>query len=419
MKLELDPIASTSTPAVEKAWPAGPEPPKHIQGRWLNVVSHLDPRYGGLSAAVPQLGSAIAESSSLSIGVAAFCAPDESHLEHPKVELSYWPLSRFEWMRHRSLRARFRHQVERVDGLHIHGLWEQSTALAARTARDLRKPYVLSAHGMLEPWALANRRMKKRIYAALVERRNIDGAACLHALTHAEAEDYRRFGYRGPIAVIPNGVHIPQSLSADLFFEQFPGLRHQRLLLFLGRLHPKKGLDILIESWSALAGQWPDAHLVLAGPDCEGTRALLDRKIQELGLTADITFTGMLSGELKWSALAASECFLLPSYSEGLSISVLEAMGAGIPVIISEQCNLPEVEHAHAGWVIQSNPRSLTYAMREVLTHSPSANLQMGRKGRALIEERYTWPSVAARMAELYRWLQGGSIPKSFELRVD
>ena len=309
--------------------------------------------------------------------------------------------------------------MARADGLHLHGLWEQSTAVGARTARALGKPYIISAHGMLEPWALRNRGFKKRIYAALVERANLEGAHCLHALTSAEADDYRSFGCPAPIAVIPNGVRVPDTFSAELFLQSYPELRHKRLLLFLSRLHPKKGLDILVEAWSALAAQWPDAHLVLAGPDFEGTRSPLEQRLSALGLTKQVSFTGMLSGELKWSAFAAAECFLLPSYSEGLSVSVLEAMGTGLPVLISDRCNLPEVKSVEAGWIIQSNVKSLTYGMREMLLNSPATNRQIGLQGSKLVRERFTWTHVAAQMSAVYNWAQGGPVPQHVDLRMN
>ena len=172
--------------------------------RWLHVLSHLDPRYGGLSTVVPQLASSMNEQGCAKTELAAFCLPGEAY-RAGHVPTQFWPSSRMAWMKDRSLREKFELTLQSMDGLHIHGLWEQSTVTAARAARRLGKPYVLSAHGMLEPWALQNKRWKKRIYGLFVESENVRRAACLHALTEAEAADYRRFGSKAPIAVIPNG----------------------------------------------------------------------------------------------------------------------------------------------------------------------------------------------------------------------
>lgn len=387
-------------------------------GHWLSVVSHLDPRYGGLSSVVPQLNSRLANAHNFELDLAAFCGEGELYHpgNHPEITITEWPASRRRWISDRSLRDRFRSLLKDVDGVHIHGLWEQSTATGVTTARALRKPYILSAHGMLEPWALSNKRLKKQLYAALFERANVCGAACLHALTHAEARDYRRFGSTGPIAIIPNGVTVPTSCAPDDFFQHFPLLRGKRILLFLGRLHFKKGLELLVESWSEVASRHPEAHLVLAGPDFEGTRAGIEKLVAERKLAESITFTGMLRQELKWSALAAAQCFVLPSYSEGLSVSVLEAMGVGLPVIVTEQCNLPEVREVGAGWQIQSERGQLTSAIQEFLSNSIASNIHIGTRGRTLVRTRYDWATVSKHMAELYRWVGGGPRPQTLEI---
>ncbi len=388
------------------------------QGHWLTVVSHLDPRFGGLSSVVPQLSSRIATAHKIKVHLAAFCTKGElySSANHPELDITEWPTSRSQWIRDRSLRDHFRDLVKVVDGVHIHGLWEQSTAISAPTARALRKPYILSAHGMLETWALTNKRLKKQVYATLFERANVRGAACLHALTHAEARDYRRFGANVPIAVVPNGVTIPGSIDPALFLSQFPALSGKRILLFLGRIHFKKGLDLLVDSWSQLSRTYPEAHLVLAGPDFEGTRARIEKLVADKKLGSSVLFTGMLRQDLKWSALAAAEGFVLPSYSEGLSVSVLEAMGVGLPVIVTEQCNLPEVKQLEAGWQIQSEVGQLTSAIREFLSNSAQANADIGARGQDLVLTRYNWSTVSERMAELYSWVQGGPRPNKVEL---
>ena len=388
------------------------------QSRWLQVVSHLDPKYGGMSAVVPELGHALAQEGRYSVEVAAFCAPGEEF--RPKTlgdaRLSHWPSRRGSWLHNPELRGRFHETVGRAEGLHLHGLWEQSTAVASAMARAAGKPYVLSAHGMLEPWALRKKWLKKLLYAAFVERANVKGAACLHALTRAEADDYLRFGAPGPIAVLHNGVHIPADRGSADFLAQFPHLAGRRIILFLGRLHRKKGVDLLVDAWAKVAPRWPEAQLVFAGPDAEGTQRALEQLVLQHGLKQQVTFTGMLRERMKWSALAASEGFVLPSHSEGLSVSVLEAMGMGLPVIVTEQCNMPDVKQHDAGWEIQPKVDELAAALGELLRNSASINAAIGLRGSFLVEERYNWTSIAERMADVYRWVQGGPLPHSVDL---
>ncbi len=383
-------------------------------GTWLSVVSHLHPKYGGLSAGVPALARAVSSSGrSPAMHLAAFCLEGEQTPLPPssRLAVSYWPLRRF------APTGAFRALVAHAQGVHIHGLWTSSTNLSARLARQLGKPYVISAHGMLEPWALGNKRLKKQVYAAVWERRNLAGAACLHALTDAEAEDYRRFGLRQPVAVIPNGVEVPASRSSTAFLEAFPRLRGQRLVLFLGRLHPKKGVDLLAEAWGSVAPGFPDAHLVFAGPDSEGTRAELERRVETLGLRTRVTFTGMLEGEGKWGALAAAHCFVLPSHSEGLSVAILEALGAGVPVIVTDRCHLPQVARAGAGWEIQPDASALGRALQACLESPAHVREAMGASGRLLAGTNFAWTTVGAQMRDLYTWIGGGPVPRSFDLQ--
>jgi glycosyltransferase involved in cell wall biosynthesis len=385
-------------------------------GTWLNVVSHLDPKYGGLSAAVPALGAAVAGAGKFAVSLSAFCVAGEHFSPAaPHVAVHYLPFGRRAWFEDQwnegAAGQAFRKLVRQSNGLHIHGLWEHSTSLAARTAQAENKPYIISAHGMLERWALSNKRLKKAIYAALFERANLRGAACLHALTEAEAHDYRRFGLSNPVAVIPNGVQLPAAVSPQLFLERFPELQGKRLVLFLSRIHFKKGLDILCQAWAQVSRQWPDAHLVLAGPDFENTRVSVEKLISSLGISPRVTFTGMLGGDLKWSGLSAAECLVLPSYSEGLSVSVLEAMGMGLPVIITRQCNLPEVASHDCGWVIEPETGPLAAALDELLRTPAPRVSEIAANGRQLVARRYSWAGIGERMSAVYEWLHGGARP--------
>ncbi len=397
---------------------AFPETSRAVTGRWLSVVSHTDPRYGGLSSAVPRGAQDVAVTGRFEVSLAAFCAPGEQFQPATlaKEQLSFWPVSRAAWLQSRALRRQFAERVRGADGVHIHGLWEVSTAAAGRTARGLGKPYIVSAHGMLEPWALANKRLKKAIYGRLMERSIVGRASCLHALTAAEAEQYRAFGAKCPIVVIPNAVEIPEYLSPDFFFETYPALRDKRMVLFLGRLHPKKGLTLLVDAWGRLFQANPEAHLVLAGPDSEETAAKLAAVIASRGMERSVTFTGMLDQPMKWSALAAAECFVLPSFSEGLSMGVLEALGAGVPAIITHHCNMPEVTAHGAGWEIGANVEELAETLRNLLDRSPEENRRMGTFGAEMITTLYNPRHVAEAMADLYEFAQTGIPPSTAKM---
>ncbi len=391
-------------------------PERSSEGQWLQVLPHLDPAYGGLTAVVPRLASELVTQEGVPVHVSAFCVPGEESFAAGRQELSIWPLSRSAWASNPKLKSAFQAEVAGSAGVHIHGLWEGSTQLAATTARKAGIPYVLSAHGMLDPWALANKRWKKLLYAALFERRNVRGAACLHALTGAEAQDYWRFGCKGPIAVIPNGVEADRNATPEGFLNAFPRAREKDLVLFLGRIHFKKGVDLLVKAWAEIADQFPDAMLVFAGPDSEGTLAKVHEAVRQADLADRVLFTGMLDGSMKWSALAAATCFVLPSYSEGLSVAALEALAMGIPVILSGECHLPQVAEHGAGWIVQTDVPSLARALETALESSAEERQRRGQNARDLAQREFSWSSVAARMAQVYRWVNGGKFPTDVDI---
>jgi glycosyltransferase involved in cell wall biosynthesis len=394
------------------------EAPCAAPREWLSVASHLDPKYGGIAAMLPELCAVLQAGGQNTARLLGLCDDlERTHVpDFIRDSTSTLPASRWGSLFDSTWRQKLAKRLATADVIHIHGLWEEHCVSAARASRALRIPYVLSAHGMLDQWALGNKRAKKAVYAALIEKTNIQKAACLHALTRAEAEDYRRFGATNPIAIIPNGVRVPEGITSSRFLQEFPHLRDQRIVLFLGRIHYKKGLDLLVDSWRQVTREIPGAHLVLAGPDFENTRIKVERQVHELGLSDRVTFTGMLSGPLKWSALAASELFVLPSYSEGFSMSVLEAMAMAKPVLVTRQCNVPEVSTHGAGWTIEPEQAALTNALFEALQCSRERYREMGRNGLTLVKNQFSWDTVGRQMLGVYEWILGGSYPPGVTL---
>ena len=381
----------------------------------LNITAHLDHRFGGLTTSLPPFCEALEATGKYKAELAAFCADDEVYSGSgcPAV----FPFGRLRWMVDSGLRSKLANLIRKSDAVHIHGIWQEHSAWASHFARDAGKPYLIAAHGMLEPWAFQSKGWKKKLYWQLLEKPRFAQAQCLRALTKAEGEQFRALGLRVPVAVIPNGVTIPQAMTPEPFFERFPTLRGQRILLFLGRIHPKKGVHMLCQTWAKMRREFPDAHLVMAGPDLDGIQAELEAQVNRDGAASQVTFTGMLRGEEKWGALSAATVFLLPSYSEGFSMAVLEALGAGLPAILSKQCYFPEVEQYRCGWVIEANAASVETAIRECMGLSAAERHGMSDRARRLIAERFSWPVIGERTAAVLDWLLGGGpVPGSVEI---
>ena len=308
--------------------------------------------------------------------------------------------------------------------LHVHGLWMYPGRLARQLSERTGAIRVVSSHGMLESWALQNSRWKKRLAAWLFENRNLRTADCLHALCQPEADNIRAYGLKNPIAVVPNGVDISAFQNPPgrgLLEARFPALRGRRWILFLSRIHPKKGLSHLLRAWAGVNGERgvrsAEWMLVIAGPDELGHEAEMKRLASDLGLERSVVFTGPLHGEEKLAALGGAELFVLPSFSEGFSMAVLEAAAAGLPVLLTPQCNFPELVSARGAFEVSPEAGSCAAGLQKLLSLSDSQRRQMGDNARKLAEASYSWSKVADQMLAVYRWLAvGGAPPASVRL---
>jgi len=292
--------------------------------------------------------------------------------------------------------------------VHSHGLWMHSGVAARNASINANVPLIISPHGMLEPWALANSKWKKCMAANLFENRNLRSAQCLHALCEAEAENFRAYGLKNPIAIIPNGIE-PAEFNAMPAYEQIesvhPSFKNKRRLLFLSRIHPKKGLEHLLQGWRKVVADFPNWQLVIAGGGEAQHEAHTRALVKKLGLDGNVTFPGPVYGEEKRIALGGADAFVLPSFSEGFSIAILEAAASGLPVLITPQCNFPELVSAGGGFEMEPNVAGCESGLRQLLSLLPEQRKEMGRKARNLIHVNYTWRRVARKMLEVYCWL--------------
>ena len=284
--------------------------------------------------------------------------------------------------------------------------------VAQNWSKRTRRPYLVTPQGMLDPWALNHARTKKQLAGWLYEGRHLRDAACLHAVCEAERDAFRAYGLRNPVCIIPNGVDLPPPgfqppLPAGV--EQVPA--GSKVLLYLGRLHGKKGLLNLLRAWAQIQAQVPASAgewcLVIAGWDQGGHEQTLRQAARELAIEDSVRFVGALFGEAKDAAYHHADAFVLPSVSEGLPLVVLEAWSHRLPVLMTPACNLPEGFAADAA--IRADPEacSLAAALVALFSASDSDRRAMGDRGRALVERRFTWSGSARAMAEVYHWLVG------------
>jgi poly(glycerol-phosphate) alpha-glucosyltransferase len=287
------------------------------------------------------------------------------------------------------------------DLVHSHGIWMFNSWVANRL-RKCGTPTVISPHGMLDPWIHGRRRWKKIPIEFWFENDNLRHAHCLHALNRQESETIRALGYRNPIAVIPNGIDLPAPDREDApWVGKIPG--GAKVLLFLGRLHPKKGLEQLLDAIPHLGAESRDWHLAIAGWGDEDYASQLQQRARDLGIYDRTHFLGALFDREKHNAFANADAFILPSWSEGLPMAVLEAWVYRLPVFMTEECNLSEAFVAGEALKISHDPKEIAATLSRYL---PSASLvETGLAGSRLAIKKYQWSAVTEQFNALYAWL--------------
>ena len=377
----------------------------------LHVVAGLEVRHGGPPRVVASLTTALsrvgvsstvfspAYSSASGVGKDNLVsAPEATIRMFDTGKLARW------WPGHSpNLKSALQREVGSFDVVHIHEMWHHPHFAAARACKALGIPFVVSPHGSLDPWALALGGLKKLIYSRIWQRGLLGRAAAVHALTATESSQFRDYGYTGPVSVIPNGIDIEEfqhPASPNDMDERYPELVGKKVVLFLGRLHQKKGLDVLVKAFAQLHETDLDIHLLVVGPD-DGYEPELRRLIGSLGVIDAVTLTGTLAGNDRLAAMNRADIYALPSYSEGFSVGILEALAVGLPVVISKYCYFPEVASAGAGIETETDVGQVASALGSLIV-DPELASKMGRAGRDLVRSRYSWESVAAAFVKLY-----------------
>jgi glycosyltransferase involved in cell wall biosynthesis len=385
-----------------------------MPAEFVHVVSSLSRMSGGIGPVVRSLAEGQAQ---MGHSVHIFCLKDEftaGDCADARVRISAAERRKqgtFGWSR--TLRPAL---LAHATGLvHSHGIWMHPGIVARQVARKKGIPLVVSPHGMLDSWAWRISPLKKQAAMVLYERKNLRTAACIHALCESEYRSIRACGLNNPVCVIPNGVDVPAGAAQRRPPWEPVMAAEEKVVLFLGRVHPKKGLENVVRAWhrlrtqeAALLDRW---HLVIAGWSQLGHVDRLRELALRLARQEDIMFLGPLYGDDKAAALQHAQAFLLPSFSEGLPLAVLEAWAHGLPVVMTEECNLPEGFAAGAAIRVRPVAESVAAGLKELLSLPEKERVAMGRRGRAIVMSRFTWPKIAAQMVEVYRWVAGTGPP--------
>lgn len=364
------------------------------------VTANLSRSGAGIKAVVESLSAAVA---GCGVDVRVFGIADRAWLEEDHAVWSGAPATA---LRTRGLPT-LGYLPELTDQLqawspgvvHSHGLWMHHSRAVMLWARTARAPVIVSPHGMLAREALGFSPMKKRIALALFQRRALCEAGCLHATCMAERDEFRAFGLTRPIATLPNGIDVPAPASP-------PPRNDQRIVLSLGRIHPKKGLDNLVRAWGYVEADFPGWRLLIVGPSENGHAGELEALVRELGL-GHVTIDGPVYGQDRLRVMEGASVFALSTRNENFAMTVAESLACGVPVISTKGAPWSGLVEQGCGWWIDYGVNSMAMALRTAMSVPDERLREMGRRGREWMRKDFAWRSIGAQARDVYAWMSG------------
>lgn len=383
--------------------------------RILHVISSIDPAMGGPIEGIKQF-TRVHHAHGRDVEVASIDSPSDPWVREAPFKVHALGPGYTHWRYTPRLYPWLREHHDAYDAVVVNGLWQYGGYATWRALRDTSTPYFVFTHGMLDPYFKRQfplKHAKKWLVWPWADYRVLrDARAVLFTCEEERVLAAQSFWlYRARECVLGYGINPPQlsDAQAELFLERFPALRGRRALLFLSRVHPKKGLDLLIEAFGRVAPGHPEVVLAIAGPDPSGWGARLEARSAELGLSDRIVWTGMLSGDAKWGAFQACEAFVLPSHQENFGIAVVEALACRQPVLISDQVNIwREIDEARAGLVQPDTVDGTERLLRGWLALDPAERAAMQARALDCFERWFDVRGAARRLTNLIEYETGG-----------
>lgn len=367
----------------------------------LTFITDIDNRSGGPSRSVPMLVKGLAESA---VDITLMTIRSEQMNLHA-LDGSAAKLHILDSFNTKQVEEYVK--SEKFDIIQIQSIWDPRYHKLVKIAQKLNIPYIITPRGMLEPWSLSQSKWKKKLALSLYQKADLQEAACIFATADMEARHVHDLGVNVPCSVIPNGIDISDYPCRKKRAEVM------RQVLFLSRIHEKKGIELLIDAWRSIQKSYPDWMLNIVGNGEADYIDLLKHKIKDLGLYGYVNILDPVYGHFKVQMYQCSSIFCLPSYSENFGMVIAEAMSCGVPVITTTNCPWEFLNDTGTGWCIDLSVENLEKALREAVSMDPVTLYEMGQKASQLVHERFYYLNVARRTVELYRWIiEGGDTPE-------
>ena len=391
----------------------------------LQVIPYFHPalQYGGpipvvmgLSRALAARGHHVTVATTTADGSAELDVPVNTSIKKDNFEIIYFRRLRWErlftairyvgqsvgFFYSPQLRDYLNRIVQDFDIVHVHDMFCYPAVKAGQIARRNGVPYFVHTHCLLDPARFVRRRFKKTMFMNLLGGKLLNQARGIIALTETEREHLREYEFTAEIGVIPNGTDINGCQNgSESQIRNLRGLENKQVILFLGRLHLVKGVDLLIDAYARIASKHPDSILLIAGPDEVGLEKELVQQVERLKLSRQVKFIGMVQGEVKEDLLRRCDLFALTSHSEGFSMAILEALSFGKPVVITKMCHFDDVGTHCAGFINPAKKEPIARSL-DTLLEDPNLRQQMGENAVKLIEDNYTWDIVAEKTERFY-----------------
>lgn len=367
--------------------------------RILHSVENIDPAYGGPTRSVKGLCRALSD---IGEEVVLFAHSPRHEMDDPH-KVRFLKGTSLKWETARQEIAKVLEEVK-PDVLHVHGLWRPVTHIDIQEAKRRGIPVVMSPRGMLDTWALKQKWLKKKIALWLYQEKDLRAVDLYHVTAGQEKRSVEAHGLKQPCCISPNGVTLPKEMPPK-------SKSAKRTAIFLSRIHPGKGLLTLAEAWARVGLKFKDEGLKfdwkmkVVGPDSYGHKTEVIAKLTELGILNQWEFVDMLSDTEKWSAYRGAELLIHPSVSENFGITIAEGLAAELPVICTKGAPWGDLVSHECGWWIEQGVDALAEALQDATSKDEETLVEMGRRGRELIDSKYTWEAAAKSMCEGYKAL--------------
>ena len=375
----------------------------------LQVIASLNPQHGGPIEAAKQINKILSESG-MNVDIACLDKRNDKWIKKPTLKI-YTLGPGFGVFKYSLKYSRWLDKnIKKYDLALIHGIWRHNSFGLWKAAKKYGVPYFIFTHGMLDPWFKKKyplKHLKKWFYWPWGEYRVLRDAQNVFFTSEDERKLARKsfWLYKCKEKVVNYGIQSPKldkPKQTKAFFDSFPYLRKKKIILFLGRIHKKKGCDLLIKSFSKIAAKDSKLHLVIAGPDQEGLRVKLEKISKKLSVHKKITWAGMLKGMKKWGAFQAAEAFILPSHQENFGIAVVEALACGTPVLISDKVNIwREIKIMHAGIVGTDDIKGTTKILNEWVNKNPKQRDAMKKKAQECFQKNFEISRLKENLVEI------------------